>query len=96
MPMIWTAGNLAFLVCVGAAIVALVASEILEARRPRARSRARPEAPAAARIFSVPELADRPPAGGGAAADRDGLTAALPGATLPPWRRQRSSSPSSS
>ncbi len=47
MPMIWTAGNLAFLVCVGAAIVALVASEIIEARRPRGQSRARPETPAA-------------------------------------------------
>ncbi|MGO8916419.1 MAG: hypothetical protein ACLQJR_10975 [Stellaceae bacterium] len=39
MPMIWTAGNVFFLVCVGAAIAFLVASEILEARRARIRAR---------------------------------------------------------
>ncbi|HXZ01513.1 MAG TPA: hypothetical protein VEI03_16070 [Stellaceae bacterium] len=35
MPMIWTAGNLAFLVCVGAVLAFLALGEILEARRAR-------------------------------------------------------------
>ncbi len=37
MPMIWTAGNLVFLVFVGAAVAFLMGSEMLEARRSRAR-----------------------------------------------------------
>jgi hypothetical protein len=47
MPMIWTAANIAFLVLVGAAILVLIVSEIIEARRARLRSRAHPEQPAA-------------------------------------------------
>lgn len=35
MPMIWTAGNLVFLVFVGAAVAFLMGSEMLEARRAR-------------------------------------------------------------
>jgi hypothetical protein len=37
MPMIWTAGNLAFLVFVAAAIAFLIGSEILEAQRSQSR-----------------------------------------------------------